>query len=83
MEAAIWDVVYAVNELWNKIAHTFDQAKIKAKIDALRAAYLAALTEKQRKGVEDLDDTRIAPGACELCGAYLVVATDAAKAGKK
>jgi hypothetical protein len=36
--------VYAANELRNKIAHTFEQAKIKAKMDALRAAYLTALT---------------------------------------
>lgn len=83
VEAAIWEVVYAANELRNKIAHTFDRAKIKAKMDALRAAYLAALTETQRKSGEKLDDARIAAGACELCGAYLVIATEAAKAGRK
>ncbi|MGA7454050.1 MAG: hypothetical protein WBW73_23205 [Rhodoplanes sp.] len=75
--------MYAANKLRNKIAHTFDQTKIKEKMDALRAAYLAALTETQRKSVKDLDDAGIVAGACELCGAYLVVATDAVKAGKK
>lgn len=76
-------MVYKANELRNQIAHTFDQAKIKKKMEALRAAYLESLSEAQRKGVRELDDTRIAAGACELCRAYLVVATDAVKAGKK
>jgi hypothetical protein len=39
VEPAIWKVLCAANELRNKIAHTFEQAKIKAKMDALRAAY--------------------------------------------
>jgi hypothetical protein len=30
-------VVYVANELRNKISHTFEQAKIKAKMDALGA----------------------------------------------
>ena len=83
VEASIWKVVYAANELRNKIAHTFDHAKIKGKMDALRAAYLAALAQTQRRDVEKLDDVRIAAGACELCSAYLAVATEAAKARKK
>jgi putative ABC transport system substrate-binding protein len=40
-------------------------------------------TAKQAKGLEKLDDAGIASGACEPCGGYLVVATDAAKARKK
>ena len=35
------------------------------------------------KEVETLDDVRIASSACEHCGSYLVVATDAAQARKK
>ena len=76
-------MVYAANELRNKIAHTFDQAKIKAKMDALRAAYLAALTPTQAEEAKKLDDARIAAGAIELCGAYLVVATEAVRAGER
>jgi hypothetical protein len=82
VEATIWKVVYAANELRNKIAHTFELAKIKAKMDALRAAYLAALTPTQVEAPKELDDGRIAAGAMELCGAYLVVATEAARSGK-
>jgi hypothetical protein len=52
-------------------------------MDAVRAAYLAALTPTQAKGVEKLDDARIAPNACELCGGYLVVATETVRARKK
>ena len=48
-----------------------------------RAAYLAALTPTQAKGVEQLDDTRIAASACELCGGYLVVASEAVQPRKK
>jgi hypothetical protein len=51
-------------------------------LDALRAAYLAALTPTQAEAAKKLDDGRIAAGAMELCGAYLVVATEAARAGK-
>jgi hypothetical protein len=83
VDPPIWKVVYAANELRNKIAHTFDQAKIKTKMDALRAAYLAALTQSQAEAVKKLDDARIAAGAMELCGAYLVVATERAETGKK
>jgi hypothetical protein len=83
VEAAIWEVVYAANELRNKIAHTFDHVKIKTKMDALRAAYLAALTPTQVEAAKMLDDGKIAAGAMELCGAYLVVATGAVRAGEK
>ena len=67
----------------NKIAHTLDQTEIRSKTDDLRASYLAALTPTQVKGVEKLDDIRIVGNACELCGAYLAVATDAVRARKK
>jgi hypothetical protein len=46
----------------------------------MRAAYLAALTPTQAKAAEKLDDVRIAAAAFELCGAYLVAATEAARA---
>jgi hypothetical protein len=78
-----WQVLTAINRLRNKIAHTLDQTDIEATMNELRAAYLAALTPTQAKGLEKLDDTRIAASACEHCGAYLVVATEAAQAPKK
>jgi hypothetical protein len=77
VEPSIWKVLEAANKLRNKIAHTLDQGLIQAKMDKLRTAYLAALTPTQAKGVEKLDDVRIASGAFELCGAYVVAATDA------
>jgi len=49
----------------------------------LRAAYLAALTGEQAKGMKDLDDVRIAGEAFALCGAYLVAATDAVRSRKQ
>jgi hypothetical protein len=47
IEPPVWNVLTAANQLRNKIAHTLDQAEIKVKMDELRAAYLAALTEEQ------------------------------------
>ncbi len=80
---SIWDVLTKANRLRNKIAHTLDQAQIQSRVDELRGAYLAALTPMQAKGVEKLDDADMAADAFLLCGAYLVVATEAAQARKK
>jgi hypothetical protein len=65
------------NQLRNKIAHTLNQSEIQVRMDELRAAYLAALSDQQRPHSEKLDDVRIAAGAFELCMAYLVGATEA------
>jgi hypothetical protein len=83
VDPPIWKVLAAANTLRNKIVHTIDQAQIQSKMDELRVAYLAALTPTQARGVEKLDDVRIAAAACELCGAFLVVATGDAQARKK
>jgi hypothetical protein len=83
IDPPVWTIVTAANSLRNKVAHTLDQAQIQPQMDQLRAAYLAALTPTQAKEVETLDDVRIASSACEHCGSYLVVATDAAQARKK
>jgi len=83
IDPPIWKVLTAANQLWNKIAHTLDQAEIKTKMDKVRTTYLAALSDQQRPHSEKLDDVRIAAAAFELCGAYLVVATDNARGAKK
>lgn len=80
IDPPIWKVLDAGNALRNKIAHTLDQAQIQSKMDELRAAFLAALTPEQAKGMKELDDVRIAGEAFALCGAYLVAATDAVQA---
>lgn len=79
----VWMVLTTANQLRNKITHTLDQAEIKTKMDEVRAAYLAALSDQQRLHAEKLDDIRIAAAAFELCAAYLVAATDTAWAGKR
>jgi uncharacterized protein YutE (UPF0331/DUF86 family) len=81
IEPQIWKLLAAANQLRNKIAHTLDQAEIKTKMDEVRAAYLAALSDQQRPHSEKLDDVRIAAAAFELCGAYFVAATERASAG--
>jgi len=83
IDPPIWKVLDAANKLRNKIAHTLDQQKIQSKIDVLRVAYIAALTPTQAKAAEKLDDVRIAGEAFQLCGAYLVAATDAVRSRKK
>jgi hypothetical protein len=79
----IWKVLDAGNALRNKIAHTLDQSQIQSKMDELRAAFLAALTPEQAEGMKELDDARIAGEAFQLCGAYLVAATDAVRSRKQ
>jgi len=83
IDPPIWKVLTASNQLRNKIAHTLDQAEIKMKMDEVRAAYLAALSDQQRPHSEKLDDLRIAAAAFELCAAYLVTATESVRASKK
>jgi hypothetical protein len=84
VEAATWRVFYAANELRNKIAHTFDEAKVKQKLAALRTAYIAVQNSPaQVEAAKKLTDAQLAAGAMELCGAYLVVATERVKAGRR
>jgi hypothetical protein len=61
MEAPTWQVFYKANELRNKIAHTFDEAMVKQKLDALRAAYIAALNSPaQKEAANRLTDAQLA-----------------------
>jgi hypothetical protein len=83
IEPEIWTVLKKANKLRNEIAHSLDQAKIQINVDELRAAYLAALSDKQRPHSEKLEDILIASGAFELCGAYLVGATVAVEDRKR
>jgi hypothetical protein len=46
IEPALWEVLKKANLLRNKIAHTLDHAEIQVKMDGLRAAYLAALSDQ-------------------------------------
>ena len=52
-------------------------------MDEVRAAYLATLSDQQRPHSEKLDDIRTAAAALQHCGAYMVAATETARAGKK
>jgi hypothetical protein len=84
IEAATWRVFYAANELRNKIAHTYDEAKVKQKLAALRTAYIAVQNSPaQVEAVKKLTDAQLAAGAMQLCGAYLVVATERVKAARR
>jgi hypothetical protein len=76
-------VLFEVNELRNKVAHTFDEAEIRTEMSTLRSRYLAALTTEQAKGAKELGDVQIVSGACSLCCSYLLAATNALKARKK
>jgi hypothetical protein len=82
IESTMWEVFYAANELRNKIAHTFDEAEVKQKLDVLRAVYIAVLNSPaQVEAAKKLTDAQLAAGAMELCGAYLAIATERVKAG--
>jgi hypothetical protein len=83
IDPPIWKVLTAANQLRNKIAHTLDQAEIKTKMDEVRSAYLASLSDQQRPHSETLDDAHIVAAAFELCAAYIVAATETVRATKK
>jgi hypothetical protein len=81
VEAPVWKVFYAANELRNKMAHTYDEKKVKEKLDALRTKYVDALnTPAQKEAAKKLTDSQLAAGTMQFCGAYIVVATDRVKA---
>jgi len=77
IEKPIWDLLKECNRLRNTIAHKLDEKAIKAQMDVVRAAYIAAVTEFQARFIKDLDDVRMAMGALQLCGSYIVVANEA------
>jgi hypothetical protein len=82
IETAIWTVLTATNRLRNKIAHTLDQLEIQYETSTLRTDFLAALTSEQAEAMKELDNVRIAGEAFQLCGAYLVAAALAVRAGQ-
>jgi hypothetical protein len=82
-EPEMWPVFKACNDLRNEIAHNLDQAAIQARVEQLRAAYLAALSPGvQRKASEGLGDIQIIEDAFRLCHSYMSVATENVKKGK-
>ena len=82
IDEPIWNVLTAANQLRNKIAHTLEQEEINKKATEVRAAYLAALSEKQRTHSKNVSDVDIAASAFQLCAAYFVAATDTARSAK-
>jgi len=85
VEAPMWQVFYAANQLRNQMAHTYDEQKVKEKLDALRAKYIAALsTPAEVEAAKKLTDNQLSAVTMPSCGACLIVATDRVKAaGKK
>ena len=77
IEKPIWDLLKECNRLRNTIAHKLDEMATKAQMDVVRAAYIAAVTEFQARFIKDLDDVRMAMGALQLWGSYIVVANEA------
>jgi hypothetical protein len=60
VEAAVWKVFYAANKFRNKMAHMYDEKKVKEKLDALCAKYIDALnTPAQKEAVKKLTDEQL------------------------
>jgi hypothetical protein len=83
IEAWVWPLVIACNELRNKVAHTFDQEQIKAKTAVVREKLLATLQPRDVDVFSKFGDDRIAQSAMEACGSYIVVAAERVKEEKK
>jgi hypothetical protein len=73
-----WDVVWALNQLRNKIAHSFDAKEIQEKMKFLRETFLKVLSERQRLDAEKFTDEQIVLESAYVCSGFLaLLRTDA------
>jgi hypothetical protein len=74
-----WDVLWALNQLRNKIAHNESQKVIDEKLKALRAAYLKTLTGEEAEEAKKFSETKMIEQASWDCGGFLAMSAMHAK----
>jgi hypothetical protein len=81
---AIWDLLTLCTHVRNELAHSLDNEKLKAKIDAARDAYIACIdSDVQKQSIREMNDTQIVMSALYHCGTMIVIATEKKEADKK
>lgn len=73
-----WAIVWALNQLRNKVAHERDAKEVEEKMAYLRKTYIAALHPRQAQDAEKQGDKEIVVEASLLCaGLFATLAMDA------
>jgi hypothetical protein len=80
----IWNLLTLCTYVRNELAHSLDNEKLKATIDAVRDAYLACTdSEVQKQSIRDMNDTQMVTSALYHCGSIIVIATESKKEAEK
>ena len=80
----IWDLLMLCTHVRNELAHSLDNENRKAKIDAVRDAYLACTdSEVQKQSIREMNDTQMVTSALYHCGSIIVIATENNEGDKK
>lgn len=74
---AHWELLTLCSYVRNELAHSLDNEKLKAVIEAVRTAYLAVtVNERQKQGIREMNDTQMVTSALCDCGSLIVIATE-------
>ena len=74
---AHWELLTLCSYVRNELAHSLDNDKLKAAINAVRDAYLAVTdSEVQKKSIRDMNPTQMVTNALCHCGSLIVIATE-------
>jgi hypothetical protein len=67
----MWAVLWAINQLRNKVAHKIDSEEIDEKMAYLRKVYIAALEPRPAEHAKTLGDKDLVDQACGVCTGFL------------
>jgi hypothetical protein len=67
----MWAVLWAINQLRNKVAHKIDSEEIDEKMAFLRKVYIAALEPRPAEYAKTLGDKDLVDQACGVCTGFL------------
>lgn len=76
----MWPVVWAINQLRNKMAHNLDSKEIDEKMKYLRNVYVGALEPEPAAYAKTLSDKEIVDSACAVCAGFFGQLTSEARA---
>lgn len=79
----IWSVLWAMNSLRNKVAHTQELGRIQEKMANLRKVLLNILTPPQIKSLEKQPDDYIVLHASALCAGFLATIAEEARTKRR
>jgi hypothetical protein len=73
----MWDLLSLCTYVRNELVHSLDDQQIKSRMTAVRAVYMAVTeNERQKQGIQDMNDTQMVTSAIYDCGSRIVIATE-------